>query len=61
MENDPDSDVNGTFIFGNDLTKQSELDGNDIPNVVQKCVKAVEIRGIHQIIIFYLFMPLFRI
>ncbi|PKY54694.1 RhoGAP-domain-containing protein [Rhizophagus irregularis] len=45
LENDPDSDVNGTFIFGNDLTKQSELDGNDIPNVVQKCVKAVEIRG----------------
>ncbi|CAG8654338.1 14035_t:CDS:2 [Funneliformis caledonium] len=46
---DYDSDsaynVNTNSIFGNDLTKQSELDGVDIPFVVQKCIKAVEIRG----------------
>ncbi|GBC03839.1 hypothetical protein RclHR1_05350013 [Rhizophagus clarus] len=45
LENDSDSVVSGTLIFGNDLTKQSELDGGDVPYVVQKCVKAVENRG----------------
>ncbi|RIA88874.1 hypothetical protein C1645_739054 [Glomus cerebriforme] len=47
LENGSDSvdNVNCTSIFGNDLTKQSELEGDDIPYVVQKCIKAVEIRG----------------
>ncbi|CAI2162773.1 13429_t:CDS:10 [Funneliformis geosporum] len=46
-DNDSDSayNVNTNSIFGNDLTKQSESDGVDIPYVVQKCIKAVEIRG----------------
>ncbi|CAG8512500.1 2228_t:CDS:10 [Acaulospora colombiana] len=46
-DNDSETVVNenGVSIFGNDLTKQSELEGEDVPLVVQKCVKAVEARG----------------
>ncbi|CAG8509180.1 3151_t:CDS:10 [Ambispora leptoticha] len=37
--------TNATLIFGNDLSKQLELEKGEIPYVVQKCVKAVEARG----------------
>ncbi|CAG8569823.1 11978_t:CDS:10 [Diversispora eburnea] len=44
---DSDSIINSNFtsMFGNDLTKQSESEGDDIPFLVQKCILAVEARG----------------
>nr|CAG8576089.1 3547_t:CDS:2 [Entrophospora candida] len=51
MENDSDSitsSISNIVVFGNDLTKQAELEGEEVPIVVQKCIKAVEIRGIYR-------------
>ena len=32
-------------LFGTDLELRAEYEGNRIPNVVQKCIQEVEIRG----------------
>lgn len=32
-------------LFGTDLEQRSEYEGNRIPNVVQKCIQEVEVRG----------------
>lgn len=32
-------------LFGNDLTKQVELEGRTIPLLVERCIAAVELRG----------------
>ncbi|CAG8517967.1 1480_t:CDS:10 [Ambispora gerdemannii] len=47
MDMDSESIINpnAILIFGNDLSKQLELENGEIPYVVQKCVKAVEARG----------------
>ncbi|KAG9302849.1 hypothetical protein G9A89_009626 [Geosiphon pyriformis] len=46
-DNDFDSIINLTTasMFGNDLVKQLELEGRIVPYLVQKCIKAVEARG----------------
>ncbi|CAG8548918.1 6119_t:CDS:10 [Acaulospora morrowiae] len=47
FETDSDTVVNenNVSIFGNDLVKQSELEGDEIPLVMRKCITAVEVRG----------------
>ncbi|CAG8515554.1 11590_t:CDS:10 [Racocetra persica] len=38
-------DIEHNSMFGLDLTKQAELDGDEVPYIVLKCILAVELRG----------------
>ncbi|CAG8500193.1 15733_t:CDS:2 [Racocetra fulgida] len=38
-------EIEHNSMFGLDLTKQAELDGDEVPYIVLKCILAVELRG----------------